>query len=282
VKNTTMTGCESWNNGTHGFALFQGIQGCTFIGCHALSNSQTTTTTYDGFNIDASSVVCSDNMFVGCSARDDQTTPTQRWGWFETTSVANARNRVTNSTSTGNVTGHVSMAGHPNSPVGGAPVVALFDDFADVGTTSAASEDTLFSHVLPISLLNNNGDAVEWSVQGIFANNARGKRLRVRFGGATGSIVGDTGAMTFAGAATDAWLFVLRIERVSSTVCRCSVIFSVAGATLVTPSPIYTELTGMTLTSATQIVRCTGQIAASGAANDIVAKHGKMNFVRAA
>lgn len=279
LKGLTLTGCQAWNNQKYGFMLFQGAIGCAFLGCQAWSNSQAASNTYDGFFIDSTSVACTDNVFIGCASYDDGATPKQRWGWFETNSIVNTRNRVIGGTSFGNLTGHVSMNGHPNTPIGGGSVVPLFEDHADVGTTTAASEDTLHSHTLPAALFANDGDALQWIDAGTFANNTRTKRVRVRFGASTGSIVGDTGAMTFTGSATDNWRAELTVVRVSSTVFRCTCEFKVNGAT-VGAQPSYTELTGQVAAN-TQAIRTTGQISASGVANDIVARVGRCTFFRA-
>lgn len=156
--------------------------------------------------------------------------------------------------------------------------VSQFSIFADAGNTNDANEDDLVNQTIAAGLLAANGDRLEAVASGIFANNNHTKRLRVRYTTGNAGIIGDTGTMTFAGAATDTWRITVEIVRVSSSSVRCMVHITVNGGTPTVAQPIYTLITALTLANSTSF-RITGQVpSGTTAANDIVVKMASLKF----
>lgn len=145
--------------------------------------------------------------------------------------------------------------------------------FANAGNTSTTETD-LYSYTIPaagtIGNLSLNGQSIYAEYAGTTVGHATAtRRLRLVFAGST---VFDSGALVTASGIT--WFLRITIIRVSATVIR------VYGSLLwgSTPTPIYFELTGLTL-SATNVLKITGQAGDTGAAtNDIVATGGGITF----
>lgn len=152
----------------------------------------------------------------------------------------------------------------------------LFNHFADAGNTTTGETD-LYSDTTVAGQLSTNGDKLYAEYAGIFVSSATATRqLRAYFGG---TLIFDSGALSIS-AGSDAFQIDVTIIRESSTVVRCSVIATTAGASL-NVYDNYTRVTGLTL-SGTNILKITGQAAGVGAAtNDIVAKLGFVQFIPA-
>jgi len=154
---------------------------------------------------------------------------------------------------------------------------SIFDKFTDTSSTSTdGTEDDLISHTTVANTLAVNGDAIRfrWSVQTV-AHATATRKVKVYF---AGTAVYDSTAL--ATAAVETLDGETLIERVSSTVVRCTTRVVNDGATAFKKTQ-YTELTGLTLTS-TNILKLTGAAAAAGAASaDIVAKMDKVEWLSA-
>lgn len=156
-------------------------------------------------------------------------------------------------------------------------LLPLFDHFVDAGNGTTVETD-LYSDTIAASQLASNGDKLWADYSGIFVLSATATRqLRAYFGG---TLIFDSGALSITGA-NASWDIEVSIIRVSSSVVRCSVTMNTSSAALVAYS-VYTEVTGLTLAN-TQILKITGQAAGVGAAtDDIVAKLGSVEYIRAA
>lgn len=144
--------------------------------------------------------------------------------------------------------------------------------FADAGNTTTTETD-LYSYITEAGILGANGASIQAEYGGTFVSSATATRdLKVYFGG---TVIFDSGALTIS--TTAQWAIYVSIIRVSSTVVRYMVSLSADGVTLTAPVSSG-EVTGLTL-SGTNILKITGQAAATGAAtNDIVGKLGAVYY----
>lgn len=155
-------------------------------------------------------------------------------------------------------------------------LTSLVDYFTSQGNVTT-SETDLYTTILAASQLVANGDKLEVEYGGVFVSSATATRqLKIYFGG---SIIFDSGALTLS--LSSAWTIYTSVIRVSSSVIRYMISMTTEGAALAAYTAVG-ELTGLTLSN-TQVLKITGQAAGVGAAtNDIVAKLGKIIYVKAA
>jgi hypothetical protein len=147
---------------------------------------------------------------------------------------------------------------------GGSSFEALSEHYAD-RTTSGTTTETLWTDSLAAGKLAVNGDRLEAQYSGIFAANGNSKSLTVNF---AGTDIFATGGLTEN--ATHWWINI-SITRVNSTTVRCAV----EAMTGVHFTPVYTEITGLTLSNAYDLLLKARTITAAG---DLTAKKGWLEF----
>lgn len=150
----------------------------------------------------------------------------------------------------------------------------LKDFYTDVGNVTTG-EDDLYTYTTLANTLATDGHKLEAEFSGIFVSAATETlQLKAYFGGTQ---IFATGALTIT--ADCAWLMRIVGIRVSASVVRFSVWCGAQVATDV--PPIYTEVTGLTLSS-TNILKITGEAAGAGAVtNHIIAKLGNIKWMPA-
>lgn len=250
VMNTLVVGPSSAGDGN--FASFDTstgklIKDSTFSP-NAFQVANAILTTLSAYNINGLFTQTAQNVFTG-----------------RTITVGNSNTvRITNGD---------GVAGNPTIT----PNFTLFDHYADAGNVTTGETD-LYSDTIAANTLANNGDKIMAVYAGIFISSATATRqIRGYF---AGTQIFDTGALSIS-AGSDAWQIDVIIIQESSSVVRCSVIATTAGASL-NIYDNYTRITGLTL-SGTNILKITGQAGGVGAAtNDIVAKLGTVEFKPAA
>jgi len=151
----------------------------------------------------------------------------------------------------------------------------IFDHFTDVGSVSTTETD-LYSDTVPKNTLGTNGDKLTATYGVVLANSTSTKEVRVYFGG---TAIFDTGALTIT-AASEIIINVL-IIRDSSTSIRYSVWADTTGASVGTFAKVG-KLTGLNLTTSTNILKITGQAGGAGVAtNDVQAQNATINWIPA-
>lgn len=151
----------------------------------------------------------------------------------------------------------------------------LFDHYADAGNSHATNEIDLYSDTLPGGAFRADGDKITAKYVGVFVNSASTKRLRLYFGGTQ---IFDSTALTVTAATNWEINVMIVCESRSSSNVRCSVTMMDSN-TGTTTLPIYTRITGISLSN-TKILKITGQAAGGTAAiNDVVAKFSTVAFV---
>jgi hypothetical protein len=146
-------------------------------------------------------------------------------------------------------------------------VIPLKDFYTDQGNTSTTpgASNALYSFSVAANQLNADGQKIKAKYAGVFAANANNKSLSVFF--ATNNIGGNTVSTS-----ADGWEVTVLIIRTSATTARVTV--TVPGI-----NPIETPLTGLDFTTTNTLVL---NGAGGGAANDVVAKLGTIEWVAAA
>lgn len=148
----------------------------------------------------------------------------------------------------------------------------LFDHIADAGN-SGTNETDLYLDSTTANTLNGNGDKILAEYGGTFVNSTSTKEIKVYFASTT---IFDTGALTIA-AGADSWGVHVLVQRESSTVVRCTVTATTTGGSTGAYAT-YTRITGLDFT-AINLLKISGQAAGVGAAtNDVLAKHGYIEF----
>lgn len=167
--------------------------------------------------------------------------------------------------SQGNIVGASSL----KMNIGG----SLFKYFADAGNTTT-TETTLYSSSILSGTLATNGDGLSafYSVN-ITGSATATSQIRVKFAGTT---CFDSTALALTSSKN--WQVRVEIIRVTSATCRVSVSLFAAGVTI----DVYTDeanISSLDFGSSNYTLSITAQRAGAGAAtNDIVAKHGYVNF----
>lgn len=139
--------------------------------------------------------------------------------------------------------------------------------FSTDASNSGSTETDLYSYSMPASTLENNGDRVIADYSGISAAAAT---YKVYVGGTQVYTFSMANALT---TASNAWRATVTIIRLSSTTVRVTVDgYSDQGG-----GWVYTEVTGLTLTSGSTIIKLTGKNDA-GSGTGITAKMGTIDF----
>ena len=148
----------------------------------------------------------------------------------------------------------------------------MFATSTDASNNTTIETD-IFTETIKSNTLGVNNDSVEAKYTGTFVGSGTATRqVRAYFGG---TLCFDTGAVTIT--TNSAWVLSVDVQRVSSTVVRCSATLNTQGASLSAYTG-YTEITGLSL-AADNILKVTGTAAGAGAASaDIVAKIGKIKW----
>lgn len=137
---------------------------------------------------------------------------------------------------------------------------------------SGTSQTDLFSSTIAANKLVNNGGKLIFVVTG--TNNDATATVDIK-GHFAGAEIYDSGILTLSGSGD--WALILEVQRVSSTVARCSGVFSCANTTVTVPVK-YTELTGQDFTT-TNIFKVTATAGGGGGgSNDITAHVGKVTY----
>lgn len=163
------------------------------------------------------------------------------------------------------------LASGKSAAVGG----TIFSSFADTSTTHTdGTEDDLYSYTIAASILGSNGEEVNQEETMEFTSSATAsRRVKKYFGG---TLIFDSGALT-PGLGTFDMVINTQILRESSTVVRCTV--SIKSSTTVFSAPLYTRITGLTLSN-TQVLKTTGIASGTGAASgDITNKQSKVKWM---
>lgn len=141
----------------------------------------------------------------------------------------------------------------------------------DSGNTTTV-ETTLRSYTAPGGALAVTGDGLRYKETISIANTVATKQIKVKFGpSGSETLIFDSGAL--AGSVASAATVDIDIIRVSSSIVACTVSATLAAAM----SPTYTSVTGLTLANAQSLI-ITGQAGVGGATNDLIARHGRVEF----
>jgi hypothetical protein len=149
---------------------------------------------------------------------------------------------------------------------------SLASHYIDAGNTSTTETD-LYSDAQAV--LAQGGDTIKFEYSGIYVGSTSSKRLKVYY---AGTVIFDSTALAVA--SNQSWKVRGSVTNLSSaTAVRCVVELEYSGGSIVSASPTFTEVTGIT-SGLANILKITGTASGVGAAtNDIVAKTGLVEWV---
>lgn len=139
------------------------------------------------------------------------------------------------------------------------------------GNGADTTEDAMMACTLPASQLKNAGDRIHIVAGGLFAATTENKVLRVRLGGASGSVVST---LTVASTNNTRWQMDIWIVKTGASAqsSTASTVFTANGSTVVTGTWTQTD------TNALQVL-LTGQDTTAATANAIQAQYMSVDYV---